>query len=144
MYRTFAYFLKAFLSLIRGKYLALYWRFFVRISFILLLIEWSELDPNVKSQTLVETFDRANHNSILEYNVALITLLAYPVSACTAERSFSGIKRLQTPLQRTMTDERLNSLAILHVHKHNDVTDIIDGITTDSACLKGTHLALYL
>ena len=52
MYRTFAYFLKAFLSLIRDKYLALYWRFFVRISFILLLIEWSELDPNVKSQTL--------------------------------------------------------------------------------------------
>ena len=48
MYRTFAYFLKAFLSLIRDKYLALYWRFFVRISFILLLIEWSELDPNVK------------------------------------------------------------------------------------------------
>ncbi|CAH3183521.1 unnamed protein product, partial [Porites lobata] len=89
-----------------------------KISFILLLIEWSELDPNVKSQTLVETFDRSNHNSILEYNVALITLLAYPVSACTAERSFSGIKRLQTPLQRTMTDERLNSLAILHIHKH--------------------------
>ena len=107
MYRTFAYFLKAFLSLIRDKYLALYWRFFVRISFILLLIEWSELDPNVKSQTLAETFDRANHNSILEYNVALITLLAYPVSACTAERSFSGIKRLQTPLQRTMTDEEI-------------------------------------
>ena len=35
------------------------------------------MDPNVRSQTLVETFDRANHNSILEYNVALITLLTY-------------------------------------------------------------------
>ena len=33
------------------------------------------MDPNVRSQTLVETFDRANYNSILEYNVALITLL---------------------------------------------------------------------
>ena len=68
MYRTFAYFLKAFLSLIRDKYLALYWHFFVRISFILLLIEWSELDPNVKSQTLVETFDRANHCTILSWS----------------------------------------------------------------------------
>ena len=46
MYRSFTYFLKAFLSLIRDKYLALYWRFCVRISFILLLIEWSEMDPN--------------------------------------------------------------------------------------------------
>ena len=31
--------------------------------------------------------------------VVLITLLVYPVSGtCTAERSFSGKKRLQTPL----------------------------------------------
>ena len=78
----------------------------------------------MKSQTLVETFERVNHNSIPEYTVALITLLTYPASTCIAERSFSGIKRLQTPLQRTMTDERLNSLAILHIRKQKDVTDI--------------------
>ena len=47
-------------------------------AFILLLIKWSEMDPNVKPQTLVETFDQANYNSIPEYNVALITLLTYP------------------------------------------------------------------
>ena len=51
------------------------------------------MDPNVKPQTLVETFDQVNFNSILEF-VALITLLTYPVSTCTAERSFSGMKRL--------------------------------------------------
>ena len=53
---------------------------------------------DVKPQTLVETFDQANYNSIPEYDVALITLLTYPVSTCTAERSFRGMKRLQTPL----------------------------------------------
>ena len=102
------------------------------------------MDPNVKPQTLVETFDQANNNSIPEYNVALITLLTYPVSTCAAERSFSGIKSLQTPLRRTMTDERLSSLAVLHIHKHKDVSDIIDGIITEFARLRGTHLALCL
>ena len=63
------------------------------------------MDPNVKPQNLVETFDQANYNSIPEYEVALITLLTYPVLTCTAERSFCGMKRLQTPLRRTMTDE---------------------------------------
>ena len=88
------------------------------------------MDPNVKPQTMLETFDQANYNSIPEYKVALITLLTYPaVSTCTAERSFSGMKRLQTPLRSTMTDERLSSLAILHIHKHKDVIDI-DGIIT--------------
>ena len=112
---------------------------FVRISFNLLLIEWSEMDLNVKPESLVETFDQANYNSILEYIVALITLLTYPVSTCTAECCFSGMKRLQTPLRRTMTDERLSSLSILHIHKYKDVTDI-DGIITAFACLKGNIL----
>ena len=83
------------------------------------------MDPNQKPQTLVETFDRANYSSIPEYNVALITLLTYPVSTCTAECSFSGIKRLQTPLRRTMTDERVSSIASLNIHKHKDVIILI-------------------
>ena len=74
------------------------------------------MDPNVKPQTMVETFDEANSNSVPEYMLrGLITLLTYPVSMYTAERSFSCMKRLQTPLRRTMTDERLSSLAILHM-----------------------------
>ena len=80
------------------------------------------MDPNVKPQTLVETFDEANSNSIPEYMLrGLITLLTYPVSTCTAERSFCGMKMLQTPLRRTITDEGVSSLAILHIHKHKDV-----------------------
>ena len=103
-----------------------------------------EMDLNVKPQTLVAAFDRqANYNSIPEYNVCLMTLLTYPVSTCTAERSVSGMKGLQFPLRRTMTDERLSCLAILHVHKHKNVIDI-DGIITEFARLKGTHLALCL
>ena len=76
-YIDFFYFLKAFLSLNRDKYFALYWCFCVRISFVLLLIKWSEMVPNVKPQTLVETFDRDNYNSIPEYNVAIKILLTY-------------------------------------------------------------------
>ena len=98
---------------------------------------------DVKPQTLVETFDQANSNSIPEYNVALIALLTFPVSTCTAERSFSGMKRLQTRLRRTMIDERLSSLAILYIHNHKDVIDI-DGIITEFARLKGTPLAFCL
>ena len=130
-YIDFFYFLKVFLSLNRDKYFSLYCCFCVRIFFILLLIKWSEIDPNVKPQTVVVAFDQANYNSIPEYNVAPITLLTYlAVSPCTAERRFSSMKRLQTPLRRTMTDQqRLSSRAILHIHKHTVVIDI-DGIIT--------------
>ena len=43
------------------------------------------------------------------------------------------MKRLQTPLRRTMTDERLSSLAILHIHKLKDLIDI-DGINYNRVC----------
>ena len=44
------------------------------------------------------------------------------------------MKRLQTRLRRTMTDERLSSVAILYIHKHKDVIDI-DGIINNRVCL---------
>ena len=100
------------------------------------------MDPNVTLPTLVETLDHANSRFYPGVYVALVTLLTYPVSTCTAERSFSSIKRLKSPLRSTMTDERLSSLAILHIHKHKNVD--IDRLVTEFARLKGRRLALCL
>jgi hypothetical protein len=44
-------------------------------------------------------------------------LLLYPVSSCEAERSFSCLRRLKTWLRNSMTQKRLNSLAVCHVHQ---------------------------
>jgi len=43
--------------------------------------------------------------------------LTIPVTTCTSERSFSTLRRLKTYLRSTMVQERLNHVAILHVHK---------------------------
>ena len=92
------------------------------------------MDPNATPQTLV------NPNFIPVYYVALVTLLIYSVSTCTAACSFSSMKRLKSPLRSTMTDERLSSLAIRHIHKHKNVD--IDRLVTEFARLKGRRLAL--
>ena len=93
------------------------------------------MDPNVKPQTLVETFDQANSNSIR----TICSSHNFVDLSCVDMHS----ARLQTPLRRTMTDERLSSLASMHIHKHKDIIDI-DGIITEFARLKGTHLAFCL
>ena len=84
-------------------------------------------------QTLVETLEHANSQFYPGVYVALVTLLTYPVSTCTAERSFSSMKRLKSPvpMRSTMRDERLSSLAILHIHKHKNVD--IDRLITEFA-----------
>ena len=43
---------------------------------------------------------------------------------CFPQRSFSAMRRVKTYLRSTMTQERLNNLMILHVHK--EFTDALD------------------
>jgi hypothetical protein len=62
--------------------------------------------------------------------IALWIFVSTPDTNCTAERSFSVLKRMNNYLQSTMSQERLNSLAILTIE--SDLTlsleyeDIID------------------
>ena len=51
-------------------------------------------------------------------------LLVCPATNAVSERSASGLRRVKTYLRSTMTQQRLNNLMILHVHKH--MTDNID------------------
>lgn len=51
-----------------------------------------------------------------------------PVTSCENERSFSALRRLKTWLRSTMTNERLNGLALMNLHyrTHIDIPDVID------------------
>ena len=40
-----------------------------------------------------------------------------PVTSCECERSFSPLRRLKIYTRSTLVAERLNGLALLHVHK---------------------------
>jgi len=44
-------------------------------------------------------------------------LLVSPASSAQAERSFSALRRLKTWLRSTMTEKRLNSVAVCHTHQ---------------------------
>lgn len=44
-------------------------------------------------------------------------ILVNPATNAISERSFSAMKRVKTYLRSTMSQERLNSLMVLHVHK---------------------------
>ena len=46
----------------------------------------------------------------------LKVLLTMPVSAATAEKSFSGLRRLKTYLRNNMSETYLSGLALLHIH----------------------------
>ena len=63
-----------------------------------------------------------NERTLIGEVVTLLKLiLVLPSTNAVSERSFSGMRRLKMYLRTTMTQERLNHLLLLHIHK--DRTD---------------------
>ena len=70
---------------------------------------------------------------ISELLKALQILSVIPATSCSAERSFSSLRRLKNHLRSTMGQERLSNLALLHIEREyvnkaiiEDMEDIIN------------------
>ena len=61
---------------------------------------------------------------------------------CVAGRSFSNMKRLKTPLRSAMSDARLTSISVIHVHKHKKMD--LNEVISEFAGKKDRRLALCL
>lgn len=74
--------------------------------------------------------------------VAMRIYLTIPVTNCTAERSFSALKRIKTEMRSTMENKKLNSLMLLCTQ--NDITMGIDydGVINDFAMIKARRKPL--
>ena len=60
--------------------------------------------------------------------VLLQILATIPITTCQCERCISRLRLLKTYLRSTMTQERLNGLAMLNIHcdKDFDLDDIVN------------------
>lgn len=83
------------------------------------LMNWSIADMR-------KLFRNDNTLQLLLPNVSklLQIFLTLPCSSCEAERSFSCLRRLKTYLRSTMSQTRLNHVAVLNIHKED-----LDGLT---------------
>ena len=63
------------------------------------------------------TLKRIPFNGFNNINVSLRILRTSPVITCSFKRSFSAMRRLKTYTRRTMPSERLNGIALMHVHQ---------------------------
>ena len=62
-------------------------------------------------------------------------LLVMPATNAVSERNFSALKRVKTYLRSTTTDQRLNNVMTLHVHKdETDKLNLVD--IADEFCSK--------
>ncbi len=76
----------------------------------------------------METTDERSWSSVIQtlrhissvlLNIKACATILYTLSVttCSAERSFSALKRIKTSFRSTMTNERLSGLTLLNVHR---------------------------
>ena len=65
------------------------------------------------------------HCSSYFANIQILLRILYtlPVTSCSSERSFSALKRIKTHIRSSMTNDRLTSFTLLHIH-HDIAVDI--------------------
>lgn len=67
--------------------------------------------------SFITTHCESTKDMIPEVIKLLNIILTIPVSTCTAERSFSALRRIKTYLRNTMTQQRLNNYMVVHVNR---------------------------
>ncbi|KAJ8875588.1 hypothetical protein PR048_023484 [Dryococelus australis] len=79
------------------------------------------------TQTVLDTMYNCNKDKFPEIHKPLLFLTSLPISVAMTERSFSSLRRLKTWLRNRTEEERLNGLALLHIHRDTEVN--IDSIS---------------
>jgi hypothetical protein len=66
--------------------------------------------------SLCKTLDAVNPVLYPSIDTILCIMLTMSVTSATAERSFSVLRRLKTYVRSTMNNDRLSSLALIHIY----------------------------
>ena len=90
-------------------------------------IRWSqnvELRPN----SIIENLKVCDSSLYPGLHLILKIFCVLPVTTCECERDMSALKREKTSFRSTMTEERLNSISLIHIHKKRkiDVERVVD------------------
>ena len=80
--------------------------------------------PDKEKPATLTIFDIKEYFAKLSTALLLKLILVMPATNATSECSFSALHRVKTYLRSTMTQNRLNNLLLLHVHK--EYTDSLD------------------
>lgn len=100
------------------------------------VLKRTEVDK--KPKTVIQYLQFCDEDLFPNVNKLLKLLCILPVTTCTSERSFSSLRRLKTYLRSTVSEDRLNGLAMLSIHRSEVLTpdDIIEELIKKNRRLK--------
>ena len=82
---------------------------------------WFDYDHQKLPDTIEKTLSKVDPITFPNIYTALKILAVLPVTSCSCERSASMLRRLKTYMRSTMSQDRLNGLALIYSHRNMDL-----------------------
>lgn len=94
-----------------------------------------KISLSCKKMSPLEVLMNCEESSFPNVHKLLKVFATLPVTTSSSERSFSTLKRIKTYLRNTMSDNRLNGLAALNIHRevNVDVDAVIDYLASSNS-----------
>ena len=83
-------------------------------------LDGMQIHEVTKVQTICDVFNKQTSFKVMlsEVHKLVLLYLTVPVTTATAERIFSGLKRIKIYLRNSMTQHHLNHCMLLHIHRN--------------------------
>ena len=92
---------------------------------------------------IIKTMTPATRQLFSEVVTVVKLILVMPATNATSERSFSALRRVKTYLRATMTQERLNHLMTLHVHRDATESMNLDCVAREFISAKESRSCVF-
>ncbi|CAF1351809.1 unnamed protein product [Didymodactylos carnosus] len=113
----------------------------IKQEFLLYQKKWIDIQPPDRPSNVMEAYLSCNETFYPNIKILLNIYATLPVTTATGERSFSILKRLKTYLRSTMSEDRLNGLAMLTIN--SDIAIDIDEVIDRFSRKKGVLILFY-
>lgn len=82
---------------------------------------WKSAIPKDLPKSCEIALSKCNRDFFPNVAILLQRFATLPVTTASTERSFSSLRRIKTYLRSTMTEDRLNGIALAHIHKKRKI-----------------------
>ena len=84
-------------------------------------LRWLSCPLEKRPNTLSGSLKQYSYDTLPNEFTLLKVFATIPLSSCSCERSASTLRRLNTYLRCTQTEERLSALVLIHTHYESDI-----------------------
>lgn len=95
----------------------------VQSEFMLWKEKWSQEKSEDLPKSAISSLEKCDQGFFPNIYILLKLLAVLPVSVATVERTFSSLRRLKSYLRNTTSENRLNGLALLSIHRDFAITN---------------------